>query len=38
MALHPVLAETTDRIIARSQARRTRYLEHMRAAASDADT
>lgn len=35
MSLHPIIKETTDRILERSQERRSKYMAHMRAAASE---
>ncbi|MEN8894104.1 phosphogluconate dehydratase [Planktotalea arctica] len=35
MSLHPIIAQTTDRILERSQGRRSKYMSHMRAAAAE---
>ncbi|WP_085311436.1 phosphogluconate dehydratase [Planktotalea arctica] len=35
MSLHPIIAQTTDRILERSQERRSKYMSHMRAAAAE---
>mgnify|MGYP001591786471 FL=1 len=35
MSLHPVLSQTTDRILERSHDRRSKYMSHMRAAAEE---